>query len=234
MGTPRRCAPTAGRHHPTGIAHPSRTQHARDDQRSPAACGRGIVGAGPATKRGTNRVCTPGAFRACIIGSVPSRSVCRRSGAGTEDIPRLVRYFAHRYATQLGKRIPSVPAPAMEVLQAYAWPGHVRELENVIERAVIHSQGPHLDLSSWLPTSGPRPPERGCPDPRGVRATAHAGGARGDWMAGQRRTGRGRATKHEADHLGSADEKLGIRRPSRVAIGGDAPGMVRRDAPHRG
>jgi formate hydrogenlyase transcriptional activator len=75
----------------------------------------------------------------------------------TEDIPFLVRYFTHRYATRLGKRIPSVPAPAMETLQAYAWPGNVRELENVIERAVILSRGPDLDLSGWLPTSGTSP-----------------------------------------------------------------------------
>ena len=45
----------------------------------------------------------------------------------------------------------------MEALQAYAWPGNVRELENVIQRAVILSQGPHLDLSGWLPTSGAGP-----------------------------------------------------------------------------
>jgi formate hydrogenlyase transcriptional activator len=73
----------------------------------------------------------------------------------TEDLPLLVRYFTQRYATRLGKRIPSVLAPAMATLQAYAWPGNVRELENVIQRAVILSQGPHLNLSGWLPTSGP-------------------------------------------------------------------------------
>jgi formate hydrogenlyase transcriptional activator len=72
----------------------------------------------------------------------------------TEDVALLVRYLVHRYATRLGKRIPSVPAPTMETLQAYPWPGNVRELENVIQRAVILSQGPHLDLSGWLPTSG--------------------------------------------------------------------------------
>jgi two-component system, NtrC family, response regulator AtoC len=73
----------------------------------------------------------------------------------TEDLPLLVRYFTQRYATRLGKRIPRVLAPAMATLQAYAWPGNVRELENVIQRAVILSQGPHLNLSGWLPTSGP-------------------------------------------------------------------------------
>jgi formate hydrogenlyase transcriptional activator len=75
----------------------------------------------------------------------------------TADIPFLVRYFTHRYATRLGRRIPSVPATAMEALQAYAWPGNVRELENVIERAVILTQGAHLDLSGWVSTSGPSP-----------------------------------------------------------------------------
>jgi formate hydrogenlyase transcriptional activator len=55
----------------------------------------------------------------------------------TEDIPLLVRSFAHTYAQRLHKRIDTIPVEAMEALCRYAWPGNVRELQNVIERAVI-------------------------------------------------------------------------------------------------
>jgi len=71
-----------------------------------------------------------------------------------EDIPLLVGYFARKFATRLGKRTPAALPPTMQALQAYGWPGNVRELENVIERAVILSQGAHLDLVGWLPTPG--------------------------------------------------------------------------------
>jgi len=69
----------------------------------------------------------------------------------TEDIPVLIQYFAIKYGKQMGKTIESIAPPAMEALAAYGWPGNVRELENLIERAVIISQGPDLDLGEWLP-----------------------------------------------------------------------------------
>ncbi len=61
-----------------------------------------------------------------------------------EDIPVLVRYFTQRYATRMKKPIESVPTKAMGRLVEYHWPGNIRELENLIERAVILSQGPEL------------------------------------------------------------------------------------------
>jgi formate hydrogenlyase transcriptional activator len=60
------------------------------------------------------------------------------------DIPILVRYFAQKYARRLNRRIESIPAETMERLQRYDWPGNIRELENLIERAVIVSPGPAL------------------------------------------------------------------------------------------
>ena len=63
-----------------------------------------------------------------------------------EDIPLLVRFFVERFARKSGKAIQAVPAGAMEALQDYAWPGNIRELQNVIERAVINTQGPSLRL----------------------------------------------------------------------------------------
>ncbi len=61
-----------------------------------------------------------------------------------EDIPLLVRYFAQKYARRMNKRIETIPAEAMTALAKNHWPGNIRELENLIERSVILSQG--LDL----------------------------------------------------------------------------------------
>ena len=62
----------------------------------------------------------------------------------TEDIPLLVRYFAQKYARRMNKNIETIPTETMEALERWRWPGNVRELENLIERAVILSQGPVL------------------------------------------------------------------------------------------
>jgi formate hydrogenlyase transcriptional activator len=61
-----------------------------------------------------------------------------------EDIPLLVRYFAQRFSRRMNKRIERIPSDAMDSLSRYHWPGNVRELENLIERAVILSQGSDL------------------------------------------------------------------------------------------
>ncbi len=61
-----------------------------------------------------------------------------------KDIPILVRYFTQRYAQRMNKTIGTVPSKAMEVLSRYHWPGNIRELENLIERAVILTQGEAL------------------------------------------------------------------------------------------
>jgi len=63
-----------------------------------------------------------------------------------EDIPLLVRYFAQKYARLMNRRIETIPAGAMTSLAKYHWPGNIRELENLIERSVILSQGPDLHV----------------------------------------------------------------------------------------
>src|SRR5213596_239989 len=63
-----------------------------------------------------------------------------------EDIPLLVRYFAQKYARLMSKRIETIPAGAMTAISKYHWPGNIRELENLIERSVILSQGPDLHV----------------------------------------------------------------------------------------
>jgi transcriptional regulator with GAF, ATPase, and Fis domain len=68
-----------------------------------------------------------------------------------EDIPLLVEYFIDRYASREGKKIRSVTKRTMDLLQAYDWPGNIRELQNVIERSVIVSETETLLVDeSWL------------------------------------------------------------------------------------
>src|SRR5712675_826189 len=61
-----------------------------------------------------------------------------------EDIPLLVRYFANKYARRMGRQIESIPREAMDALCRYAWPGNIRELQNLMERAVLLSTGTSL------------------------------------------------------------------------------------------
>jgi len=67
-----------------------------------------------------------------------------------EDIPLLVSQFVNRHSRQLGKSIEKTPVRVIETLQGYSWPGNVRELKHVIERAVIISSGPTLQLADSL------------------------------------------------------------------------------------
>jgi formate hydrogenlyase transcriptional activator len=67
-----------------------------------------------------------------------------------DDIPELVRFFVDKYARKIGRQIESIPKAAMKVLEGYDWPGNVRELEHVIERAVITTTGPVLQLADRL------------------------------------------------------------------------------------
>ena len=63
-----------------------------------------------------------------------------------EDIPLLVRFLVERFAARTGRRIEGVSQETMRRLAAYRWPGNIRELENVIERAIILAAGPTLDF----------------------------------------------------------------------------------------
>jgi transcriptional regulator with GAF, ATPase, and Fis domain/predicted ATPase len=73
------------------------------------------------------------------------------------DIPLLVEYFIHRYAKRAGKRIRGLRTETSNLLQSYDWPGNIRELQNVIERAVIVCDSDTLSIDErWL--SGRRSP----------------------------------------------------------------------------
>jgi formate hydrogenlyase transcriptional activator len=64
-----------------------------------------------------------------------------------EDIPVLTRWFTQKFASRMRKPIHSIPARTLSALADYHWPGNVRELENLIERAVILSPGPELQVA---------------------------------------------------------------------------------------
>jgi transcriptional regulator with GAF, ATPase, and Fis domain len=75
-----------------------------------------------------------------------------------EDIPALVDYFMTRSASKAGKRITTIQPHAMELLRQYRWPGNIRELQNVIERAVILTDDETLsfeDVPLHQPTRAP-------------------------------------------------------------------------------
>jgi transcriptional regulator with GAF, ATPase, and Fis domain len=63
-----------------------------------------------------------------------------------EDIPLLVRHFAEEFSRRMNKQIETVSSGTMKALCQYAWPGNIRELQNVIERAVILSSGATLTV----------------------------------------------------------------------------------------
>jgi transcriptional regulator with GAF, ATPase, and Fis domain len=63
-----------------------------------------------------------------------------------EDIPLLVRAVVKEFQKRMGKEVESIPKKTMQTLQAYSWPGNVRELRNLIEHAMIVSQGKTLDV----------------------------------------------------------------------------------------
>jgi formate hydrogenlyase transcriptional activator len=69
-----------------------------------------------------------------------------------EDIPLLVRHFVQQYARRMNRVVDTIPSETMTALMRYHWPGNIRELQNVIERAVILSKGPVLNVTlSELP-----------------------------------------------------------------------------------
>jgi formate hydrogenlyase transcriptional activator len=74
------------------------------------------------------------------------------------DIPLLVRHFTQQFSRRMNRVIETIPSAAMEALCRYHWPGNIRELQNVIERAVIISTGPALSVDVAdlkFPKAGP-------------------------------------------------------------------------------
>jgi formate hydrogenlyase transcriptional activator len=65
-----------------------------------------------------------------------------------EDIPMLVRHFVQHFTRRMNKKIDTIPSETMTALKRYPWPGNIRELQNLMERAVILSPGPVLRVPS--------------------------------------------------------------------------------------
>ena len=78
-----------------------------------------------------------------------------------EDIPLLIEYFVGRYTKEAGKKIRQIGKHTLEQLQGYHWPGNIRELQNVVERAVILSETEIFDVDeSWLNAESAGPSQR--------------------------------------------------------------------------
>jgi transcriptional regulator with GAF, ATPase, and Fis domain len=102
-----------------------------------------------ATNRDLERAMAEGRFREDLyyrLSAFPIRLPPLRDRR--EDIPLLVWELIQRRQPELGRRIERIPERAMQALIHYAWPGNVRELANVIERALILSPGPVLELEA--------------------------------------------------------------------------------------
>ena len=117
-----------------------------------------------ATNRDLQQSVARGTFREDLyyrLNVFPLRAPALRERQ--EDIPLLVHHFLARYASKLGRQIAHVPSQIMDRLLEYSWPGNVRELENVIQRAVIVSNGPDLRLAveSLSPSVAVAPAQNG-------------------------------------------------------------------------
>ena len=68
-----------------------------------------------------------------------------------EDIPLLVKHFCQKHEAKIGKKVANISPKVMDSLMNYDWPGNIRELENLIERALILSPGDTLEYGDWVP-----------------------------------------------------------------------------------
>jgi PAS domain S-box-containing protein len=94
------------------------------------------------------------------------------------DVPLLVHFLVARFAARVGVRIESVGKATLERLSRYSWPGNIRELENVLERAVILSNGPTLEIDPEVFASeAARAANAGPPTPSGSASQEPAAGA---------------------------------------------------------
>ena len=104
-----------------------------------------------ATNRDLSKMVGDGTFREDLyyrINVIPVRLPSLRERV--DDIPLLAEHFASKFAVQMGKPVSGVSGAAMACLQAYPWPGNIRELENAIERAVALERSPAI-LAESLP-----------------------------------------------------------------------------------
>jgi len=118
-----------------------------------------------ATNRDLSAAVTGGIFRQDLfyrlnvfpIGLPPLRD-------RVDDIPLLVEYLIDRYAQKTGKRIRNISKETLNLFQSYDWPGNIRELQNVVERAVILCEGDTFSVDeTWLTRASPSAPVASSP-----------------------------------------------------------------------
>src|SRR6266851_1633792 len=111
-----------------------------------------------ATHRDLNALVAEGKFRQDLLyrlNVVPIEMPSLRDRA--PDIPLLVEYFIDRFGKNAGKKFKTIDRKTLKLFQAYGWPGNVRELQNVIERAVILSDGDTFSVDeTWLKGEPPQ------------------------------------------------------------------------------
>jgi formate hydrogenlyase transcriptional activator len=125
-----------------------------------------------ATNRDLDQFVAEGKFRSDLyyrLNVFPVRVPALRERP--EDIPLLVRHFVQQFSRRLGKAIDAIPAETMTALTSYSWPGNIRELQNVIERAVILTNGPVLSVHID-DVRAPSPPAAPLATPNGHPASA--------------------------------------------------------------
>ena len=164
-GAPSPAPPRAGRagwNWPTG-ARSSSTRSATSPGRcSPSCCGfcrsassNGLAAPEPSastcgsspTNRDLERLVEDGSFRSDLyyrLNVFPITIPPLRDRI--EDVAPLARHFAAQCARRTGRPVPAISDAAMDALRSWSWPGNIRELQNVIERAVIVTSGPDLVL----------------------------------------------------------------------------------------
>jgi formate hydrogenlyase transcriptional activator len=117
-----------------------------------------------ATHRDLNALVAEGKFRQDLLyrlNVVPIEMPSLRERAA--DIPLLVEYFIDRFGKKTGKKFRAIDKKTLTLFQAYGWPGNIRELQNVIERAVILNDGDILSVDdTWLKQER-QPPHVACP-----------------------------------------------------------------------
>ena len=100
---------------------------------------------------GARPCATASCARTSTTGSTSSPSTCRRCAIGRADIPLLVQTFLNEFNTRNDKAVRAVDQEAMYLLERYPWPGNIRELRNVIERATILAEGDFIEARHLPP-----------------------------------------------------------------------------------